>query len=1308
MAPRRGRHNRGGRGGRGGAPNPPPPDSTPPVTQLPSDTLSSQGTPLPPGPVPPGPATQGPLPPITPSSRGTPLPPGPLPRGPLPPGTLAGDTRRVTSSGRIIQRAQMAGGQRIPFGRRTSMLTPAPSSNPFALPSSSVEALQPLPSSQAQTPRAKRSQIIEISSSPEKGHGADSGSPGLSPSKPRVKRSKVSSSMPQRNRMPVTGLSVKQQDALDLPSQPFEAARADFPSHMIYHNFDRYNRDKVQSAIEGIKVELSHDLVSPRQRGIEKSVEPLLSLPEIRQFSPMVKSYTKLGQASAIKGDLNVWAMAAKTSSEPQVRMIYYLPQDDYNSEEANLVCRTFVEILNRWPGDISLLTKDPENFRNGSFHARLLTLACRHRLLPHKSVICPLPGFCRPKVGGQGIAKGFYFQVFVSCMHPETYKQRDDRKAASSSTFGPDAEVPEPSERYQFVLYNTRGSIKQSVSKVPPRDGQPSYFPSLLPDETELQISPEERKGLQNAERLLRLYSAAVTNQGGLIDTKGCLNIWTSLVEKYGGVVNRKGGASRGIYGGSDLLQIFPIINSTNTSVSPGRTVAQKLRETDQGFSLPVLTIRSIDRAWVLGVEQAISDEWLLSGDILKAWSRGAEIADETNQSIKSGHRPPSSCACTTEMMKVESHPCSHCGTFRICDQLVSNQFDGRRVCPSCATELAQRPTGQRITENLARSIHSRLVYDQRASKGLVTDDEVKSLFEESFAELKGRLPSAEEAAEADLPSGMAWRDYYSGQLYSLKIENTSTSRTLPDKPSLDAIFPAWPTKFGYRLHCPGNLALTLQAINYMKSVQVPAFLAMTCWYEHERFKIEKRFYPNVWGPEARVEFDQLETQMVNISRRLRIIRLTFGWTKLRRMELNSSAQDFEDDMIPLISGQPQKELLQSIERLDSVQNFVIWGPEIQYPEQDLARLRTLVEEIQEFFGVQLPQGSDGCPFFAHPASMPQAWNWPIAFKLAADRLDRMKRACNRYFPTYDTVETIFLECIFQVCVVRCVLKSGDEYYDLKAHLKSKYASILDLPISIAFRDGLTFAIGHAEHGRGMYTGWPPSPHSLDQRLDADADNNVRVEPRSENFLKADYDPSTYDALKRMVMNIDLPESVYNKTLKPKALSQEEVEFLKWDGQEIDEDEDLFDEAFKRFDPVSDAMNDAETTSALPEKMSGDFPMRVKSNETNYSDTGLPLGELGAQWDDTMAKSSFKATGRIPSDESKYSDILSTGAMDELMQSQYDVLMADITARRIAVDGGFRTLLEDLRDAKDNGNEAGFMAVIAVIRAELAVLKQN
>ncbi|KAF4496813.1 hypothetical protein FAGAP_7021 [Fusarium agapanthi] len=471
----------------------------------------------------------------------------------------------------------------------------------------------------------------------------------------------------------------------------------------------------------------------------------------------------------------------------------------------------------------------------------------------------------------------------------------------------------------------------------------------------------------------------------------------------------------------------------------------------------------------------------------------------------------------------------------------------------------------------------------------------------------------------------------------------------------------------------------------------KVPAYLAMICWFTQERTRLED-IYKDIHGSQARLELDKLEAKMVKLSKRLRIIRLTFGWTNRCRMRSNrNTREEFEFDIAPLISGQPHPELHRSMDGLDSRVNFVqSSGVMKRWPEADLARIRRVDEEIMDYFGVELGRGGDGCPYFPHPESFPPNWNWNIAFLLTTDRLHRMTVACNRYWATYDTPDTIFLECVFQVCVARSVLDPKDTDFKQKRQLKEKYQSILGLPLSIAYHDGLTFVLGHREHGKGMFSGWPVNPTSIKQRLNGDDENNMLIEPRTENYLKQDYPESVYPQLKQIIMDVDLPKEVYDKNFKHRSLPKQDLQDIMWNGEEVEDD--LLKETPGLFDsglawPVEKDL-EPEGYGIL----AGNPHTEAKTSRKRIPEsTGLSEKALG------------KMPVRTRSLSSQAESVTEQQRMDDMAQ-KYSEIIERLRQRGIdpADDLGLGSLLENLKDAKDRGDEQAFLAVLAVLYGEL------
>lgn len=124
---------------------------------------------------------------------------------------------------------------------------------------------------------------------------------------------------------------------------------------------------------------------------------------------------------------------------------------------------------------------------------------------------------------------------------------------------------------------------------------------------------------------------------------------------------------------------------------------------------------------------------------------------------------------------------------------------------------------------------------------------------------------------------------------------------------------------------------------------------------------------------------------------------------------------------------------------------------------------------------------------------------------------------------------------------------------------------------------------------------------------------------------------------------------------------------------------------------------------------------MRVKSNQSKYSE-GLSIGEIEDQWTQSMAAAAsrtgdpFQARARNPSYEVPGSDDAPSETMENLwsqtmqntMQTQFDEVMRLVDSRP-AINRGFQDLPGSLREAKDSGDDASFMAILTVIRAELS-----
>ena len=235
---------------------------------------------------------------------------------------------------------------------------------------------------------------------------------------------------------------------------------------MLYQNYDSYNREKVQEAIQGMRVDLSNDLVSPRTGGIRHSVDVLFSLPKKYEFQALVQSYQKRQRLNRdgqlrVARDNDQWSIMAKDPTRADVLMIARIPQEEYTQQEANTICEAFVEILNRWQGDLDVLTKPVAAFRFSTQQGLLLMLACRHRELPQKRIICTTPSFRQGDPGKKDIRhRESHFGIDLLLIHPTTHKAWKDSRSLSPRQLGGSIPIPELSDRYQFVQMDNYGGL--------------------------------------------------------------------------------------------------------------------------------------------------------------------------------------------------------------------------------------------------------------------------------------------------------------------------------------------------------------------------------------------------------------------------------------------------------------------------------------------------------------------------------------------------------------------------------------------------------------------------------------------------------------------------------------------------------------------------------------------------------------------------------------------------------------------------------------------------------------------------------
>lgn len=332
----------------------------------------------------------------------------------------------------------------------------------------------------------------------------------------------------------------------------------------------------------------------------------------------------------------------------------------------------------------------------------------------------------------------------------------------------------------------------------------------------------------------------------------------------------------------------------------------------------------------------------------------------------------------------------------------------------------------------------------------------------------------------------------------------------------SIDVVFPFTLHSSGHVLiYAIGNLALAPIALNFLKFINLPIFLSKLSVYYHQYLALEP--YIQVGQPAETAELKQIRKDLLADCLQLTAIRRKIPMNSKVRLHLQVSPEQFDYLKEEWVSGKicPGSLTRAPVKYFPTPRG--IHATLVSEWEDYQPCIIQIVEEIEQWTGVYLPRSSDGCPYFAHPDTMPWNWNWSNYFRLIYDRKYRITILCNRYWPTEDTTITIFLECIFQVCVGTMVVKAEDS--DVKHKMRAKYAEFLGLPLGIEPKNPLRFTVTHRVHGRQIHTGWPPLPTRLMDCIDKK--NSILIETQSSNYFKYNFHESYYPRLKDLLLDV-------------------------------------------------------------------------------------------------------------------------------------------------------------------------------------------
>lgn len=266
------------------------------------------------------------------------------------------------------------------------------------------------------------------------------------------------------------------------------------------------------------------------------------------------------------------------------------------------------------------------------------------------------------------------------------------------------------------------------------------------------------------------------------------------------------------------------------------------------------------------------------------------------------------------------------------------------------------------------------------------------------------------------------------------------------------DAIFPFIIDGDGKtKVHWVGNMAFVPLCLNLAKATQIPMFLHFL-----GKYFSAAEILVTPTGISDHAAFDELQARIIVDCRRVTDIRVRAGRNFEQRLRRNVSPEQFRYYLEEWRTGKPHpgQPAPKSRSFISSKIAFTLW----ETSETNLIRI---VEEIEQWAGVRLPRRG-GCPYMGHPSTMPPRWSWDGALGLMAERLQRMKKLCNRKWVTDESPDSLFVESIFQACVNRMVIAEGDPEFGEKVHMKAKYGEFLHLPMAVDISNPLNMAVAH------------------------------------------------------------------------------------------------------------------------------------------------------------------------------------------------------------------------------------------------------
>lgn len=551
----------------------------------------------------------------------------------------------------------------------------------------------------------------------------------------------------------------------------------------------------------------------------------------------------------------------------------------------------------------------------------------------------------------------------------------------------------------------------------------------------------------------------------------------------------------------------------------------SKRLKKDIEGI-FPTILIQSLARRNINRVGNAMYERWTQTADVKTTWLAGCEVADDINSSYETVKTMSFDCGCNAVTAMSTAHSCDLCAQSSMCYRLELNER-AERWCISCTSRQQRSLLINDSDSNYTTPeswIHHNLLSLLATELPHIKDLKTKHV---RRTKLIARIWESLRKMLEDPEVGL-WRDAYHPAVRRDVSPGTSLRGPFIDpwKMSVEAVFPLGTWNENYLVHAANNVTMTALYINRLKIV----FLPSTLTFMVEYLKSER----------CASDTESLMAKMDIVHQ----IGLKTPYVKKQRMDRAYDEKKYERSrrewtlsiLYPRVN-QPWSPMVKFYHHKQC--NDKTWEP----PDADA--VKELVRAMEHKFGRQLAISND-CPYPFEPWGIPDDWSWETCWWLFADRLKRMRVACNDKWDTIDTVVTIYLECVWQ-------------------NLERDFKDPFGLPMVVYVRHPLRFAIAHEVHGQQMRTGWTHGlPSSIDDR--DDALSNISIETCLVNYAKGNVSNDLYQQLYEDLLKIEV-DSLWHERSPDEGTRAEVLEIDtddefdsdQGDDNDVDSDDDIF-----------------------------------------------------------------------------------------------------------------------------------------------------